>query len=354
MSALKKAGTSNGRNARGSDFELSSEVIRNRRGTSSTNKWGESSTRNRLPTHEDDLITSSAKYPNDIAGSNSVMTSEFPPSEVKREKSWEDMREEMKNAASFKSKQTVKSGVGSNSMMTSEPPASEWEREESWEDILENMNNAASLNLKGTVKSGAAQPKYREQNVVTSPSMLKPQRKDGQDQRRKTAQRTSQRTLSSSNLSSRVTPPRSTTAQKSLPFQGSSPSNLKKAVNGKSLEGNSTAANRRRAVKNLEEPEMAFENDFVRRDLNDVNEFMARNKGSGGGGTSSSKTTYGRNRQPPSERRQNDGDGVRNLRRHRIMANFDGGEQGIARDNRETRMQRCHNNREANQVVQGP
>lgn len=39
-------------------------------------------------------------------------------------------------------------------MMTSEPPASEWEREESWEDILENMNNAASLNLKGTVKSG--------------------------------------------------------------------------------------------------------------------------------------------------------------------------------------------------------
>lgn len=38
------------------------------------------------------------------------MTSEFPPSEVKREKSWEDMREEMKNAASFKSKQTVKSG----------------------------------------------------------------------------------------------------------------------------------------------------------------------------------------------------------------------------------------------------
>lgn len=44
--------------------------------------------------------------------------------------------------------------VGSNSMMTSEPPASEWKREESWEDILENMNNAASLNLKGTVKSG--------------------------------------------------------------------------------------------------------------------------------------------------------------------------------------------------------
>lgn len=39
-------------------------------------------------------------------------------------------------------------------MMTSEPPASEWKREESWEDILENMNNAASLKLKGTVKSG--------------------------------------------------------------------------------------------------------------------------------------------------------------------------------------------------------